>query len=277
MSEKYLPGIAPINGIVPTSENLKMIADVGWSGTFTMWEHSKIEEWANTASRLGLIYQSIHAPFGGQHGCHFLWQGGEDGERVKKTLISCVDDCADFDIPVMVIHPFIGFRDHTPTEIGIENYRQIAEHAARRGVTLGFENVEGEEYLAALMSRLSDIPSCMFCFDTGHEMCYNGGKDMLALYGDRLCHTHFNDNLGVYDQNLTWENDLHLLMGDGIVDFKSVMERIDKTPYEGLLCCELKFTNKPGRTDHDKYAAMGLEAFYREALERMNKIIDRKF
>ncbi len=276
MSKRYLPGIAPINGAVSTSESLKMIANAGWRGTFTSWDHSMTEEWANTASKLGLIYQSIHAPFSGQYGCHFLWQGGEDGERVRKALISCVDDCADFDIPVMVIHPFIGFLDHTPTEIGIENYRKLAEHAAKRGVMLGFENVEGEEYLAALMSELSDIPSCGFCFDTGHEMCYNGGKDMLALYGNKLCHTHFNDNLGIYDPDLTWENDLHLLMGDGIVDFKSVMERIDKTPYEGLLCCELSFTNKPRRNDHDKYAAMGLEAFYREALERMNRIINRK-
>ncbi len=59
-------------------------------------------------------------------------------------------------------------------------------------------------------------------------------------------------------------------------------EALSQTPsstawrtYEGLLCCELTLQNKPNRTDHDKYAAMGLEAFYAEALTRMNKIIDR--
>ena len=30
---------------------------------------------------------------------------------------------------------------------------------------------------------------------------------------------------------LTWHNDLHLTMGDGIVDWKGVMDRIDASPY----------------------------------------------
>ncbi len=275
MAKNYTLGIAPVGGGLSVSDNLRMIADIGWDGFFVDWYAPMTEEWANVAAKEGLFFQSIHSPFSGDYKVSRMWREGEEGVRVTNGLIACVEDCARFDIPIMVIHPFIGFTEHTPTQIGLDNYRRVVEAAVKHGVTLGFENVEGEEYLAAIMKEFWNVPQCAFCFDTGHEQCYNEGKDMLALYGDKLCHTHFNDNLGVYDPNLTWENDLHLMMGDGIVDFAGVMSRIEKTPFEGLLNCELTLNSKPGRNDHEKYKAMGLENFYATALQRMRKIIGK--
>ena len=274
MQKKYVPGINVLGNAerYPVTEQIEMLRRVGWGGFFTGWNPEKTREWASTADRAGLIYQSIHSPF---RGVETMWQEGEAGRAYTQQLIDCVRDCADNHIPVMVIHPFKGFTEHTPTEVGLENYARVVEEADRLGVTLGFENVEGEEYLAALMDRFWDAPSCGFCFDTGHELCYNGGKDMMARYGKKLCHTHFNDNLGVYDPKLTWENDFHLTMGDGIVDWRGVMDRIDATDYEGVLICELTLGNKPGFHTHDRYAAMPLEQFYAFALERMRGVLDR--
>ena len=267
-------------GIALMGDHVNMIAQVGWDAFFTGWDRNSIERWANEAARNGLIYQSIHSPFSHEHKVSFMWKDCEEGKFVTDQLIECVKDCAKFDIPVMVIHPFIGFKDHTPTQIGLDNYKRVVEVANKLGVTLGFENVEGEEYLAALMREFWNEPCCGFCLDTGHEQCYNGGKDMLALYGEKLCHTHFNDNLGIIDPTLpvelSWKNDLHLTMGDGIVDWKGVMDRIDATPYEGPLICELTRTNKLGRPDHDKYAAMTIDEYYAFALDRARKVRDRQ-
>ena len=267
-------------GIALMGDHVNMIAQVGWDAFFTGWDRNSIERWANEAARNGLIYQSIHSPFSHEHKVSFMWKDCEEGKFVTDQLIECVKDCAKFDIPVMVIHPFIGFKDHTPTQIGLDNYKRVVEVANKLGVTLGFENVEGEEYLAALMKEFWNEPCCGFCLDTGHEQCYNGGKDMLALYGEKLCHTHFNDNLGIIDPTLpvelSWKNDLHLTMGDGIVDWKGVMDRIDATPYEGPLICELTRTNKLGRPDHDKYAAMTIDEYYAFALDRARKVRDRQ-
>ena len=268
-------------GIALMGDHVNMIAQIGWDAFFTGWDRNNIERWANEAARNGLIYQSIHSPFSHDHKVSYMWQDREEGKFVTDQLIECVKDCAKFDIPVMVIHPFIGFKDHTPTQIGLDNYKRVVETANKLGVTLGFENVEGEEYLAALMKEFWNEPCCGFCLDTGHEQCYNGGKDMLALYGEKLCHTHFNDNLGVIDPTLpielSWKNDLHLTMGDGIVDWKGVMDRIDATPYTGPLICELTRTNKLGRPDHDKYAAMAIDEFYAFALNRARKVLNREF
>ena len=57
---------------------------------------------------------------------------------------------------------------------------------------------------------------------------------------------------------------------------KGVMDRIDASPYEGPLICELTRGNKPGRNDHDGYAAMTMEGFYAFALDRARMVRDRK-
>ncbi len=271
-------GITPVRARGSVRGDLALIKNAGFSATFFEWDKTNTTAWMREADKLGLFVQSIHAPFCNSDGCPVsaLWQAGEAGIAAANRLIECVKDCADHGIPVMVIHPFIGFKDHTPTAIGLENYARVVEAAEKHSVKLGFENVEGEEYLAALMEHFWDSPACGFCLDTGHELCYNGGKDMLALYGDKLCHTHFNDNLGVYDPSLTWENDLHLVPGDGIVDFAGVMTRIEKTPYDGPILFELTLTNKPGRGDHDRYRAMGAEGFYRFAYERALAAVGHK-
>ena len=249
--------------------HVALLKRIGWDGFFTGWERNLLSEYEAAAEKYGMIWQSVHAPF---HQVRYLWNEGELGEQVTAELIECVKDCAAHNVPVMVIHPFIGFEDHDPTEVGLANFGRIIEAADTLGVRLGFENVEGEEYLAAIFERYAGHPSLGFCLDTGHELCYNRGKDMLAQYGHALCHTHFNDNIGVTGEDIFWTDDLHLVMGDGIVDWKGIMSRIRATDYDGPLMCELSFANKPGKNTHDGYAAMGHEKFYAFALERARAI-----
>ena len=251
--------------------HVAMLKRIGWDGFFTGWERDLLPAYQAAAEKYGMIWQSIHAPF---HQVRYLWNEGELGEQVTAELIECVKDCAAHNVPVMVIHPFIGFEEHNPTEVGLANFGRIIEAADTLGVRLGFENVEGEEYLAAIFEKYAGHPSLGFCLDTGHELCYNRGKDMLAQYGHGLCHTHFNDNIGVTGEEIFWTDDLHLVMGDGIADFSGVMSRIRKTGYDGPLMCELSFANKPGKNTHDGYAAMGHERFYAFALERMKAIAE---
>ena len=260
-------GLSPI-------EQIRIMKSVGFEAFFSNWHREETEAIANEAARLGIYQQSIHSPFSKEYKVSHLWNGGEEGEFVTKALIECVKDCARFDIPVMVIHPFIGFKDHTPTQTGLDNYARIIEVANKCGVRLGFENVEGEEYLAAIMEKFWNEPSLGFCIDTGHEMCYNRHRDMLALYGEKLCHTHFNDNLGVRGDEITFLDDLHLMPTDGIADWHNIMERIRKTGYDGILMSELSYANKPGRdgVEH-KYAEMSVEEFMITAYEKINKAI----
>ncbi len=254
---------------LPPDGHVKLLAEVGWDGFFTGWNAEKTPLWRAAADRYGMIYNSIHAPF---NNVSAMWQEGDVGIHVGNMLISCLEDCAKHDIPIMVLHPFIGFEDHIPTEVGIENFGRVIARADALGIKLGFENVEGEEYLTALFEAFGSHPSFGFCFDAGHELCYNRGKDMLAVYGGKLCHTHLNDNVGVTGADIFWTDDLHLVMGDGIADWEDVMHRIRACNYQGVLTCELTLANKPGKNTHDGYAAMPIKDFYALALSRMKSI-----
>lgn len=270
--QKYKLGLATMKTTgLDTVDQLKYIKDAGFCAFFTGWERENTEAIANEAARLGLFQQSIHSPFAKDYKVSHLWNGGEEGEFVTRALIDCVKDCARFDIPIMVIHPFIGFRDHTPTQTGLDNYARVIETANKLGVKLGFENVEGEEYLAAIMERFWNEPSLGFCLDTGHEMCYNRSKDMLALYGEKLCHTHLNDNLGVRGDDITFYDDLHLMPTDGIADWHGIMERIRATGYDGVLMSELSYADTTGKNGIEhKYAQMPIDEFMAEAYKKIS-------
>ncbi len=266
----YKLGIGLLGGSeLPIDDHIALLHSIGWDGFFTGWKPNKTALFAKAAKRHGMIYSSIHAPF---HTVNRMWMPGDEGAAVADELIDCVRDCAAHGIPVMVLHPFIGFGEHSPTQVGLDNFGDVVAEADRLGVRLGFENVEGEEYLAAIFEAFSNHPSLGFCLDTGHELCYNRGKDMMALYGHKLCHTHFNDNVGVTGEDIFWTDDLHLLMGDGIADWRGIMRRIRSADYGGILTCELTLKNKPDKHTHDGYAAMGHEAFYKLALDRMREI-----
>ncbi|MBQ8004898.1 MAG: sugar phosphate isomerase/epimerase [Clostridia bacterium] len=257
-------------------EQIKCFRSAGFEGFFTGWNReldvSKIKK---LADEMGMFYQSIHAPFSLAAD---MWKGGEASLAAENELISCLRSCAENNVEIMVAHAFIGFDDHTPTPEGIESFSRVVFEAEKLGVSIALENTEGEEYLAALMEVFKSSKAVGFCFDSGHELCYNGGKDMLELYGDRLIATHINDNLGVSDLygRITWKDDLHLLPFDGIVDFKGIAERLHKYNYNGPLTFELTRLSKPDRHDNDKYMRMITDEYIAEAYARACRFASMK-
>ena len=72
---------------------------------------------------------------------------------------------------------FIGFTEHNPISCGLEYFEKVLQFGKEHNIKICFENVEGEEYLEALMNAFSDYENVGFCWDSGHELCYNKGKD----------------------------------------------------------------------------------------------------
>lgn len=256
---------------VPTEEQIRLIKKVGFDGFFTDAESlENLMKYAAIAEEENLIYQSVHAPFGKMH---VMWEGTEEeAEKVLCELKECVDSCEKIGVDLLICHVIIGMERHTPNEIGAERFRRLCEYAKEKGIKIAFENTEGEEYLAAVLDRCKDLDNVGFCFDSGHEMCYNFRCDMLSLYGDRLFATHLNDNLGMKDKKIkTWYDDLHLLPFDGIADWENIAERLKKSTCPDCLTFELVSKNKPERNAHDKYACMSFSDYVAEAYARAEK------
>ncbi len=257
---------------LPVEEQIRLIKKAGFDGFFTDTADVKdMKKYALIAKEEGLYYQSAHAPFGDMY---IMWENSDkDAEKVIESLMYCIDCCKEAGVDLLVCHVIIGMERHTPNEKGAERFFRIAEYAKEKGIKIAFENTEGEEYLKAVMDKCKDLGNVGFCYDSGHEKCYNYDKDMLSLYGDRLIATHLNDNFGMKDEKVkTWYDDLHLLPFDGKIDWKNTVQRLKKSTCPEYLTFELISKNKPERNAHDIYMGMDFFDFASEAYKRADKI-----
>lgn len=257
---------------IPETEQIRLFKQIGFDGFFAGWQPGcDFAPLRAVADELGMIFQSVHAPFTKMRD---MWYPSDETETAVAELIQCLNDCAANGVPLMVTHAFIGFEDHEPTGFGLQNYARVVAEAERLGVKIAFENTEGEEYLAALMEAFKDSPAVGFCWDTGHQMCYNHSTDMMALYGDRLLGTHINDNLGCRDYNgkIFWHDDLHLLPFDGIADWQANAKKIKESGFAGPLTFELNILSKPNRHENDPYGRMELVDYLTQAYIRACRV-----
>ena len=257
---------------LPVAEQIKLFKKTGFEAFFTDW-YENMADYKKLADELGMIYQSVHAPF---MNAAKMWKEDEEGAKAAVYgLLTCVRDCAEIGVPILIVHPYIGFDNSGELiERGIERFGAIVQEAQKLNVNIAFENVEGELYLEKLMDSFKNYSNVGFCWDSGHEQCYNRGKDMLALYGDKVIALHLNDNLGVrsYDGKITPTDDLHLLPGDGIINWNSAMSRLNRCGYDGILTFELNTDSKPGRHENDKYGQIPIEQYIAECYARACKI-----
>ena len=262
---------------LPISEVITNIKSIGFDAISPVFKTEEILcDIANTAEKCGLTLQSLHAPFGKAAD---MWSADKSVcASAKNEILSAIDACVKFNIPVLVVHAWIGFDyKFNADNLCFESFEEIVDKAAVNGVKIAFENTEGEEYLFALMEHFKNNKTVGFCWDSGHEMCYNHSQDLLSKFGDRLIMTHLTDNLGIsrVDGKTFWTDDLHLLPYDGIADWDYNIERLKKTKHLDFLNFELNLTSKPNRHENDVYEQMSLENYFTEAYKRACKIAYR--
>ena len=259
---------------IPDEEQIMLFKETGFEG-FAIDDSGRntdIGKLVSAGKKENMFIEYLHAPFNKSDD---MWADGEIGDAALDELLKYIEKCSEYEIPVMVAHTFIGFDEpYIPTRIGIERFGALAKRAGELGVKLALENTEGFEYLDALMKALRSEKSVGFCWDSGHELCYNYGKNLTELYSGRIFCTHLNDNLGIRDfgGKITYIDDLHLLPFDGIHDWSRVAQRLVDCGFDGNLCFELSTMSKPGRHENDKYSDMPIEQYISEAYIRACRV-----
>lgn len=262
------------NYSIPTTEIIKMLKNIGFDAVSPEWEPGvDLKIIADAAEECGMALQSLHAPFIGSAD---MWSKDKNvSEPALAELMLSLEDCHRYNIPILVAHTWIGFENiPEPTDEGFENYGRLVDKAHEYGIKIAFENTEGDEHLFALMEHFKDNPAVGFCWDSGHEMCYNHSVDLLKKYGDRVIMTHLNDNLGIscFDGKTCYTDDLHLLPFDGVADWDYNAERLKQSTIPEFLNFELSTVSKPGRHENDCYSVMPYEQYFTEAYKRACKI-----
>ena len=267
------------NYSLPMPQVIDLLAGAGFSAVSPGWQRDvDLTETIQQARARNLIIQSLHGPL---RGMPAMWNRDPETARpILQDLLQSATDCAEFDIPILVIHPWNGV-DYTfcPEALCFDHFDQLVKHAQALGISIAFENLEGPEFLAALMARYAGCKAVGFCWDSGHELCYTRGWDLLHCYGDRLIMTHLNDNLGITDPagRLQGTDDLHLLPGDGIIDWDNTVCRLKSADRQEILNLELKIRPKGDRCKLDLYSHMPLQQYFNNAYKRAERALKEYF
>ena len=157
-------------------------------------------------------------------------------ERNKKAL-----DCAKVLGATLMTGPFhSALGTFTRTQVtqeekkwAVENLRELAEYADSLEITLGLEYLNRfESYLVSCLDELIDLineinhPACKIMFDTFHANIEEKSlPKAIKKLGDKLVHIQLS------------END-RATLGQGHIDFPSILEALDKINYTGMVSVE---------------------------------------
>jgi sugar phosphate isomerase/epimerase len=262
----------------PNAQVIELLSDAGFSAVSPVWSPNlPLEEIAACVQKHNMTIQSLHAPHGGHSA---LWNSKDPlSAKAQKNITDCIDACARFQIPVMVVHGWQGLFYTFPKEpLDFSVFDRIVDYAGQKNVSVAFENLEGEEYLEALMTRYCDRSHVGYCWDSGHDHCYPHKLDFLESFGQRLIMTHLNDNLGLRnpDGTPTRDDDLHFLPYDGNIHWETALGRLKNLPKQEILNFELKkrsISNAPKDLIYEKLSA---KEFFELAGKRALSTVENK-
>ena len=157
---------------LPITDLVNLLAKIGFDAISPVWHSEYLEKSVLSAKENGLQLQSLHAPFSEIEN---MWSIDTNlSNSALNELNIALEDCNKYEIPIMVCHIWKGFDNlGTPTYAGIENFGKLINKAKEYGIKIAFENTEGEDYLYYLMENFKGDDTVGFCWDSGHEMCYN--------------------------------------------------------------------------------------------------------
>ena len=146
------------------TQAVEMLCDVGFSAISPVWSPElPLEDLTASVARLGMTIQSVHAPHRGQP---ILWDPKDPTrDAVRQQFLDCIDTCDRFGVPMAVLHGWQGLGYTFPeTPLDFSAFDRIVDYAEERNVSIAFENLEGEEYLAALLDRYRDRSHVGYCW-----------------------------------------------------------------------------------------------------------------
>lgn len=263
---------------LPITQVIPILCENGFSAVSPVWTPElDIRCLADCAKLHRMTIQSLHAT---HKDTPLLWEPeNEKSQSVFQNIMKSIDDCSEFDIPILVVHGWQGFDydfSHKSLNFGI--FDKFVQRAEEKGISIAFENLEGEEFLCALMERYREKSNVGYCWDSGHDNCYPHETNFLEKFGERLIMTHLNDNFGLRDPEgvPTGDDDLHLIPYDGVIDWDKALLKLKKHPKQKILNFEIK-TSSHSKAEEDLiYKNLSLSDFIAK-VAKSARIIAEKY
>jgi sugar phosphate isomerase/epimerase len=163
-------------------------------------------------------------------------------ERVRRVTFLCRAIDVAHDLGSDCVSLWSGVvRDGAPDDVVwmrlCDSLQPVLDHAAARGVLLGFEPEPG--MFIDTMSRWESLlerrgaPHLLLTLDIGHLHCLREWPivDQITRWGSQIVNVHLEDmRAGVHE---------HLMFGEGEMDFASILNALRTTDYQGGVHVEL--------------------------------------
>jgi sugar phosphate isomerase/epimerase len=163
--------------------------------------------------------------------------------RTAHDLYRRALDCfAEAGVGLVNVHPDQRVPMHGREQVLSSNaaaIAELAEAASERGLRIMVENDDrtfsGVEALRAIFDR---APEAGFHLDVGHANLRlglgeaNRSAALLEAFGTRLAHVHLSDNRA-------GDDDLHLPLGAGAIDWKGVVRLLRTAGWDGTVTLEI--------------------------------------
>jgi sugar phosphate isomerase/epimerase len=153
-----------------------------------------------------------------------------------------LDSFAAAGVELVNVHPDPRVPLHSKDQVrkmNAEAIGQLARDAAPLGITIMVENLDrGFSDVDDLRAVLDADPELRFHLDVGHANLNlglggtNRSARLLEAFADRLAHVHLSDNRG-------GDQDLHLPLGAGAIDWKNVVRLLKGAGYDGTVTLEV--------------------------------------
>ncbi len=160
-------------------------------------------------------------------------------ESASKEIIKCLPIFAEIGASLVNVHLDGGFplcKEKDIIAYNIESLSKIAEAAQKYGVKIMVEHFRGPFAKAKAIEKiLNALPEIGFHLDVGHANLFGSGNKtelFLKKFHERLVHVHFSDNRG-------GNEDMHLPIGAGNINWVEVIKTLKKYNYNGTITLEI--------------------------------------
>jgi sugar phosphate isomerase/epimerase len=160
-------------------------------------------------------------------------------EASLKELSKCLPIFSELGASKMNVHLDGGFsllKEEAIISYNIEVLERLTEKAKKYGIKIIVEHFRGPfSKVKGLKKVLDALPEVGFHLDVGHANLFGSGnktQQFLEKFHHRLSHVHFSDNKG-------GNEDMHLPIGTGNINWKEVIKALKKYGYDGTITLEI--------------------------------------
>ena len=247
-------------------EQINILKEIGVRRTFINAKHPQLDRVLCALQEAGIVCDNLHSEYQGNLdgksiGMDDFSREGPAGEYLLSRIMKNIDQCAQYHIPVIVVHPSNDEPEKAINDIARQRYTALGNYAREKGVEIAFENVKFTKNLEFIMSL---IPDAKFCWDCGHEYSRLVGDRPMPLFGKRLAALHIHDNFLTRDQ--------HLIPFTGKIDFEVIAKQLAWSGYDGTLMLEIMYRDTEGLTTEPTYKEFATKA--KLAAEKVIRLVE---